>query len=282
MNITMLGTGRATVTKCCNTCFVLHEKETRPEEYFLVDGTGGNDLLRQLHAAGISWKAIRTVFVTHKHLDHITGIIWLIRMAGSSISAGKYQGNLIIYAHGELITTIQNIAEMLLQDKELLFLGNRILLETVRDGETKTVLGKRTVFFDIHSTKAKQYGFSMDLGEGKKLTCLGDEPYNRSTRRYVKDSEWLLHEAFCLYAQAETFKPYEKNHSTVKEACETAQALNVKNLLLYHTEDSDLPNRKQAYLAEGKNYYSGNLFVPEDLEELIISCTPRKSHDPRQ
>ena len=37
--------------------------------------------------------------------------------------------------------------------------------------------------------------------------------------KYVKGSDWLLHEAFCLFGEADTFKPYEKHHSTVKEAC---------------------------------------------------------------
>ena len=76
MELTMLGTGSALVTECYNTCFVLHESN----QYFLVDGGGGSQILHQLKHAGIDWKKIKTIFVTHKHLDHITGIIWMIRM----------------------------------------------------------------------------------------------------------------------------------------------------------------------------------------------------------
>ncbi len=79
-----------------------------------------------------------------------------------------------------------------------------------------------------------------------------------------------MHEAFCLCSDAEIFDPYEKHHSTVKDACITAQRLGVKNLLLYHTEDSDLPHRKERYTAEGRQYYSGNLFVPDDFETIIL------------
>ena len=46
MNITMLGTGNAMVTECYNTCFVLQDGE----KHLLVDGGGGNTLLRQLQA----------------------------------------------------------------------------------------------------------------------------------------------------------------------------------------------------------------------------------------
>ena len=46
------------------------------------------------------------------------------------------------------------------------------------DGEELDIIGHRTSFFDIHSTKAKQFGFSMDIGGGEKLTCCGDEPFS--------------------------------------------------------------------------------------------------------
>ena len=51
MKLIMLGTGNALVTECYNTCFVLEENR----EYFLVDGGGGNGILRQLKDAGINW-----------------------------------------------------------------------------------------------------------------------------------------------------------------------------------------------------------------------------------
>ena len=51
----MLGTGRAVVTECYNTCFVLHEEG----RYFLVDGGGGIGLLSRLKSAGIEWNRIR-------------------------------------------------------------------------------------------------------------------------------------------------------------------------------------------------------------------------------
>lgn len=62
---------------------------------------------------------------------------------------------------------------------------------------------------------------------GEKLTCCGDEPYHEYEMPYAKNSKWLLHEAFCLYSQADRFKPYEKHHSTVKDACELAERLGI-------------------------------------------------------
>jgi hypothetical protein len=41
-------------------------------------------------------------------------------------------------------------------------------------------------FFDIGSTKAKQFGFQMIYDGGKVLTCCGDEPYNECEEKYDK------------------------------------------------------------------------------------------------
>ena len=107
-------------------------------------------------------------------------------------------------------------------------------------------------------------------GNGKKLTCCGDEPYAECERVYAENSEWLLHEAFCLYSERDIFDPYEKHHSTVKDACELAEKLNIRNLLLCHTEDKNLDERKKLYLEEGSCYFHGNLFIPDDLESLTL------------
>lgn len=97
MEITMLGTGNALVTECYNTCFVLHEGA----ESFLVDGGGGNGVLSQLKRAGLDWKNMRTIFVTHKHVDHILGIVWMVRMICQNMGQGKYEGEAVIYGHDE-------------------------------------------------------------------------------------------------------------------------------------------------------------------------------------
>lgn len=57
----------------------------------------------------------------------------------------------------------------------------------------------------------------------------------------------MMCEAFCLYADRDTFKPYEKCHSTALDAGKLAEELGVKNLILYHTEEKTLATRKENY-----------------------------------
>ncbi len=271
MKLTMLGTGNALVTDCYNTCFVLEDDEREEDgRYFLVDGGGGNTVLHQLKQAGIDWMKIHEVFVTHKHIDHLMGVIWMTRMFCQFMSQGKYEGDAVIYGHAEVIDIIDRMAHELLAEKSARMIGKRLHLVKVADGETRSVIGHDVTFFDIGSTKARQFGSTMNYDADKKLVCCGDEPYNDCEERYVRGCDWMLHEAFCLHSQAEIFHPYEKHHSTVMDACTLAEQLAVPNLLLYHTEDRSLARRRELYTAEGSRYYHGNLVVPEDLEVITL------------
>ena len=183
-----------------------------------------------------------------------------------NMQKGAYEGDAYIYGHEEVISLILELSEKLLQNKQTEFIGKRVHLVVVTDGEEKEIIGKKVTFFDTHSTKAKQFGFCMDMVNGEKFTCCGDEPYNECEKKYAENSKWLLHEAFCLFDQADRFHPYEKHHSTVKDACELAQKLEAENLILYHTEDKNISRRKELYTEEGRQYYKGNLWIPDDLE----------------
>lgn len=267
MKLTMLGTGNAAVTECYNTCFIL----SQGNEHFLVDAGGGNQILKHLKDAEIRLKDIHHIFVTHEHIDHVLGVVWLIRMIGQQMNKGAYDGELQIYCFAELAEKLKTIVTLTVPGKICKQIGERIHFIIVAHDETKRIIGFDTTFFDIGSTKAKQFGFTMQLDVHTKFTCLGDEPFNEANEAYVTGSSWLMHEAFCLYEEREQFKPYEKHHSTVKEACELAQRLQIPNLILYHTEDKHIKNREQLYTKEGSQFYNGNLYVPNDLDSLDIA-----------
>lgn len=263
MNITMLGTGNALVTECCNTCFVIDGK-------ILIDASGGNWILSQLRHAGLTLQDIHSVFITHQHIDHLLGIIWVIRITAQQMLAGKYSHDLDIYSHNEVISLIEDIVPKLLLPHHAECVGKRIHLHAVNENETYTISGQEFTFFDIGSVRTKQFGFIMNYDSGKKLVCFGDESCHSQCEHYAQNADWMMHEAFCLYDDVEKFRPYEKFHGTVKDAALLAQRLNVKNLLLYHTEDSDLIHRKERYTSEARKYFGGNVYVPDDLEILSL------------
>lgn len=275
MELTVLGTGNAHATEVYNTCYVISEKKRATEaRHFLVDGGGGNQILARLKQAGIPRQDCRDIFLTHKHIDHFFGVIWLVRALAQDMLAGRMEGDVSLYSHSEGIELIRNISNLLLQSKQSALLGEektgRIHLIPVEDGEIREILGREITFFDIGSTKARQFGYRFALTEGETVCCCGDEPCQKRQESYARDAKWLFHEAFCLYEDREIHRPYEKNHSTVRDAAELAERLGVRNLLLYHTEDTDVWNRKIRYTQEAAKYYHGRIVVPDDLEVISL------------
>lgn len=263
----VLGTGNASVTKCFNTCFLLEDAQGR---YLMVDAGGGNEVLTRLEKAGIRTEDIHELFVTHKHTDHLLGVIWMIRTIGQQMQKGQYEGDLHIYCHEEVAAIIYKICEMTLVGKLMDFFGKRIVLQMVEDQEERKILDYSIKFFDIQSKKARQFGFVTTLNNGKQLTFCGDEPCQEHCHLYAYQTDYLLHEAFCLYAERAEFKPYEISHSTVKDAAELAERLQVKNLVLWHTEDKNIRRRKSLYKKEARQYYKGKVYVPYDGECILL------------
>lgn len=275
--ITMLGTGNATVTQIYNTCFVLATDTTR----LLVDAGGGNGILSQLMKVDFPISEVHHLFVTHAHTDHVLGVIWVIRMVAQ---CKGYEGQLHVYGHDKVMRVIRTIIDMILAKKQLQKVEERVVFHLLEDGDAFEVGDMKLTCFDIHSTKEKQFGFRAELpvegvgSDGSReveskpmvLACLGDEPYNPLNRSYIEGADWMMCEAFCLYADRERFRPYEKFHSTALDAGTMAEKTGVRNLIVYHTEDTDLAHRKERYTEEVKENFSGNVFVPDDLEVIKL------------
>ena len=275
--ITMLGTGNATVSQIYNTCFVLQT----PSTLMLVDAGGGNGILAQLKKVNVQISDIHHLFVTHAHTDHVLGVIWVIRMVAQ---CKGYEGLLHVYGNDKVMKVIKTIIDMILAKKQLAKVAERVVFHQLEDGECFEVGDMKLECFDIQSTKEKQFGFRAELPGTSEdnasednhakplvLACLGDEPYNELNRRYIEGADWMMCEAFCLYADRDTFKPYEKYHSTALDAGKLAEELGVKNLILYHTEEKTLDNRKENYTREAAENFKGRIFVPDDLEVILLS-----------
>ena len=267
--ITMLGTGNATVSQIYNTCFVLQTSST----LMLVDAGGGNGILSQLKKVNVQISDIHHLFVTHAHTDHVLGVIWVIRMVAQ---CKGYEGLLHVYGNDKVMKVIKTIIDMILAKKQLAKVAERVVFHQLEDSDCFEVGDMKLECFDIQSTKEKQFGFRAELpssdesGKPLVLACLGDEPYNEQNRRYIVGADWMMCEAFCLYADRDTFKPYEKCHSTALDAGKLAEKLGVKNLILYHTEEKTLANRKENYTREAAENFKGRIFVPDDLEVIEL------------
>lgn len=262
MKLHILGTGNGGAIKCYNTCFALENNN----EYFLVDGGGGNQILLQLEKAGIALNKIHNIFLSHNHTDHILGVIWVLRSICANMRfAGKYEGNLNIYGSDESMSVLKHLIDLLFPPARA-FIDKRVFFNVVEDGQVENIIGKEFTFFDIHAKKDKQFGFI----QNSNLAFCGDEPLKEEIFEIAKGKKWLLHESFCLDSEETIFNAHLKGHCTVKEAGQIAESLGVENLIIVHTEDNDLKNRRALYTKEAASEFGGNIFIPNDLDVLNI------------
>ena len=175
--LTILGTGNAMATRCYNTCFALCPPGG---ETLLVDAGGGNGIFRQMEAAGLSFARVSSVFLTHGHTDHALGMVWVLRKITALMRAGQYEGDLHVYCHSDGEALLRTVCTLMLPEKFTALFDGRVRFHAVSDGETAALPGLTLTFFDIHSTKLRQFGFAAQLPSGRRLTCLGT---SRSTPR---------------------------------------------------------------------------------------------------
>ena len=264
--LTALGTGFAVATKCYTTCFTISDGN----EHFMIDTGGGIGILTNLEKLDISYNQVHHIFLSHCHTDHVMGVVWMLRMIGQSMNAGIYQDKLHVYCHKDIAEGVLSMCKFMLSPRLLPLFGERIIFHCLADGMTFDILGRKTTFFDARGHKEIQYGVRVELLNSKTITYLGDEPYNPECEQYAKGVDYLMHEALCLEAEEAIYHPHRISHSTVKDAAEWGTALEVPNLILHHTEDRAMETRKARYTAEAKQYYGGNVLVPDDLEILYL------------
>ena len=242
--IIMLGTGHGFVYHYYNTCFLMQNDS----EYLLVDTGGGVQIVERLEQLNISLTDVHEIFISHSH----------------------------IYCNDEVGLAIKSIYPHLFPKAYMEMIDSYLNIIVVEDNETKKIAGKEYTFFDVKARGNKLYGFETVLDNGKRFVFLGDETCNPEVYNRIENCEYVMHEAFCLEDEQDIFKPYEKRHSTVKSVCENFESLNIENLILFHTEDTHIDNRKELYLREGKEYFHGNIIVPDELEEILLVEDDRK------
>lgn len=261
----MLGTGNGGTIDLFNTCFVIQNQTGN----FLVDTGGGIEIIKRLQQVGIDYKSIRHIFISHSHTDHIFGLFWYFKKISRDVMHGEIKEKINIYCNDVVFTAIKEVAKQVLPTGLMNVIYENINFNVLNDGDKYTINDNEYEFFDILAKGTKQFGFKCVLN-GKKLAFLGDETLKPALYESLQDYDYVMHEAFCLDSEEHIFHAYEKNHSTTKSVSEVMNSLGVKNLILYHTEDSHKENRKALYTKEAQTYFNGHIVVPNDLETIEI------------
>lgn len=95
----VLGTGSGLTINCYSLSALL---ENTNGNYFLIDTGSGNQILNHLKAKNININKIHDIFISHKHIDHLWGIIPLLRYIMQQHRKSNYDGILNIYCAEEI------------------------------------------------------------------------------------------------------------------------------------------------------------------------------------
>lgn len=263
--IIMLGTGNGGTMNLYNTCFLINHNN----QNFLVDTGGSIEILRRLSQKNVDIENLHHIFISHSHTDHILGLIWMFKKFSVLAMHNKIKEKLNIYSNDDVNKAIIAIINSVFPSKLLDLIFDNVHFHILKDHEVVNINGIDYTFFDVKEKSVKLYGFKCTINN-KIITFVGDSTLNNEIKDIVKDSDYAMHEAFCLDSEEDIFHAYEKKHSTVKYACEVMNGLNVKNLILFHTEESHGKARKALYEEEGNKYFEGRVIVPDDMEEINL------------
>lgn len=264
MELVMLGTGHALVTRCFSTCFLLREGDRA----FLVDSGGGNGLLTQLAKTGTDLSCISDVFISHIHLDHMLGVFWLLRCLAHRARKGLAKP-LRLYGNSHVLDTLWQITKLLLP-KAMPCLTELVHTISLEETSSQEILGRTVHFFALCAKHTPQHGFRLNLTCDQTFVFLGDIPFSEPLLPHLKGCTWLMHEAFCLEEDADRFHPHAIEHSTVLDAASLAQRLHIPHCILTHADDSDLEHRSERFLREAQSVYHGDIHIPYDLEHIRL------------
>lgn len=263
--IIMLGVGNGGVLNLFNTCFVIQNKSGN----FLVDTGGSIEIIKRLNEVNIDYQTIKHIFISHSHTDHILGLFWYFKKISQDILRDNKFEKINIYCNDVVFETIKEVSKHILPDKLMDLIYKNCNFVILNDGDNYLINDVNYTFFDIKAKGTKQFGFECKLNE-KKLAFLGDETINPNLYERIRNFDFVMHEAFCLDSEENIFHAYEKHHSTTKSVSEIMNDLGVKNLILYHTEDSHGERRKELYSNEAQKYFNGKIYVPNDREIINI------------
>lgn len=263
--IIMLGTGAGGTLDLYNTCFtIINDKGS-----FLIDTGGSIEIIKRLNKCNIQLNEIRDIFISHSHTDHILGLIWMFKKLSTKIMHGEIKEKINIYCNDVVYEAIKGVAQYVIPTKLLECVYSVTNFIILNDRDKHIINGIEYEFFDIFAKGTKQFGFECTL-DNNRFIFLGDETLKTELYSRVKGADYVTHEAFCLDKEENIFHAYEKHHSTALSAAKTMNDLDVKNLILYHTEESHGNNRKNLYTEEAKSVFKGNVIVPDDLEEIKL------------
>lgn len=273
MRVVFLGTGTSPRLQRANAAIAvqLSGVDSEPGQgappTVILDTAGGNEVIRQLQAAGISLATIQHIFVSHQHFDHSGGLSILLAKI-----AGQHSKPITVYAPSEIIPGLQSVASVQIPGALSTRLAGRLYWHPLQPDESvvlatgEAVPARLTAVAAVHPVPSLGCVLSHS---GRRVGYTGDTAYFDGLAAAFTGVDLLIHEATKLDDPA-AGALYRIAHSTAGDAARVAAAAGVGRLILTHLgpQPQDAPHLA---LAEARTYFRGPVQVAEDLLAVDVN-----------
>ncbi|MFG2228298.1 MBL fold metallo-hydrolase [Streptomyces sp. NPDC048644] len=263
-----------------------HPGKAAPATAVVVDGDihvidCGNGVGRQIVSAGLALKDLRSVSVTHHHVDHNADLGTLVHLAWTAARCEPVD----LYGPAPLASMVKQYLELNAPDidhREAL--GRPALSGLFRPHE---VSGPGTV----HDTDGVRisagiathppmpsYSYRVDA-HGLSVVVSGDTARCDEVAELSRGADILVHEAYSPDHLAEFMsgsntrierlqQHFAQAHTSAEDAGRVATAAGVRTLVLWHLIPWQLSD--QEYAAQAARTFDGEIIVGHDLQRIPV------------
>lgn len=243
---------------------------------FLFDA--GRGALQRLTQAGVRWREVRGVFLTHLHSDHVVGFPdlwltgWLVSERTTPLNVWGPKGTKKMMSHLE--QAYEYDIKIRILDNLAAPAGALIVAEDIAEGFVYEKDGVRVTVFNVdHAPIEPAFGYRIDYA-GRSVVLSGDTRPSANLIRNAQGVDLLVHEVTVpeTYRRAgvapELAKTIIDHHTTPEQAGEVFSKTKPRLAVFSHIARPSAT--EQDILPPTRNTYAGPVEVGEDLMVIEV------------
>ena len=263
---------------------------SQPASAIIVDGVvyiidAGDGVTVQLAKAGIDTNAIKSVFITHNHSDHVADYGNLLLRTWQS----GHKGPINCFGPPPLKNMTEAYIDYMDWDIKLRIQHEgrpdfKSMLNVFEIEDTTTVYKDSNVKVDClkvpHGEADPSYAYRFEI-ENKRIVFSGDTSKSEALINFSSHADILVHEVLNLegvdaiikntYPGNEAFRKHiVDGHTSMAEVGQVANEANVKTLVLNHFVPTGSPilDKEEIWLAGVGEHFKGSIIVGTDLKKI--------------
>lgn len=251
MQISFLGTGAPLSPNRATLGLLIRDEGAEP---LLIDSSGGFEIYRSMAAIGQKLDDIKHVVISHKHGDHMAGIMAVV-LAGHAPS---------FYGLPDTMTAAEKLFDLTYPNVSPV-LDTKPKYVNIEYGEKRNIAGYNFSFYKANhrvptvamriERNTKVLAYSADCIPGQEII---DSAY---------EADIFICDALCASGDVSAKRLQGLMHPSAKEAAEMAQKAKAKSLAMVHIARFADTGKM---LSEARKNYDGPISIPFDGSHVVI------------